>query len=150
MYQYQFNGAKNVYLGHMQTETPYYQPSPNALEPYKASNLYPGDPTFDDCNDDSCRSAWALRIINSTDIMIYSAGFYSFFQNNQLGCTPNEDCQTALIETSYSQGIWMYNIFTKGNIQIMTPKGGLLPVLFNDTTRNGCKWLVFLLTHVRS
>ena len=29
MYQYQLHGAKDVFLSHMQTETPYYQPNPN-------------------------------------------------------------------------------------------------------------------------
>ncbi|KAF6813967.1 glucan 1,3-beta-glucosidase [Colletotrichum plurivorum] len=138
MYQYELYGASNIFMGHMQTETPYYQPNPNALTPYKAgSGGFPGDPTFDDCFDDLCRSAWALRVINSTDIVIYSAGFYSFFKNNQLGCTANENCQLAMIETSYTEALWIYNIFTKGNIEIVSPKGGLLPVLFNDTTRNG-------------
>ncbi|KAK1458297.1 hypothetical protein CMEL01_15644 [Colletotrichum melonis] len=138
MYQYELFGAKDIFMSHMQTETPYYQPNPNALTPYKAGAAgFPGDPTFDDCSDDLCRSAWALRIINSTNVVIYSAGFYSFFQNNQLGCTANEDCQLAVIETSYSEAIWFYNIFTKGNIEIVSPKGGLLPVLFNDTTCNG-------------
>lgn len=138
MYQYELFGASNIFMGHMQTETPYYQPNPNALTPFEAGvSGFPGDPTFDDCYDDLCRSAWALRVINSTDVVIYSAGFYSFFQNNQLGCTASEDCQLALIETSYTEGLWIYNIFTKGNIEIVSPKGGLLPVLFNDTTRNG-------------
>ncbi|KAF6807463.1 glucan-beta-glucosidase, partial [Colletotrichum musicola] len=138
MYQYELYGASNIFMGHMQTETPYYQPNPNALTPYKVgSGGFPGDPTFDDCFDDLCRSAWALRVINSTDVVIYSAGFYSFFKNNQLGCTANENCQLTMIETSYAEALWIYNIFTKGNIEIVSPKGGLLPVLFNDTTRNG-------------
>ena len=67
----------------MQTETPYYQPNPNALSPYTPGQ-FTQDPTFDDCSDDLCRGAWALRVLNSSSVFIYSAGFYSFFQNNQL------------------------------------------------------------------
>ncbi|KAK3369519.1 putative glucan 1,3-beta-glucosidase precursor [Lasiosphaeria ovina] len=145
LYQYQLSGAKNVYMGHMQTETPYYQPAPNAAAPYTIGR-FPTDPTFGDCAgaasaDGSCRGAWALRLINSSSVFIYSAGFYSFFQNYQLGCTATESCQKALVETSYTTGLWLFNLFTKGNTQIVTPRGGtsrgLLPVLFNDTTANG-------------
>jgi glucan 1,3-beta-glucosidase len=138
MYQYQLSGAKNIYLGHMQTETPYYQPNPVATKPYIAgTGNFTNDPDFASCTTDQCRSAWALRIVNTTDVFIYGAGFYSFFQNNQLGCTAQETCQLGLIQTNYSQGLWIYNIFTKGNVQIVSPAGGLPPLLFNDTTSDG-------------
>jgi glucan 1,3-beta-glucosidase len=129
MYQYQISNASNIYLGHMQTETPYYQPNPPATGPYTAGvGGFSNDPTFSNCFSDQCRHAWALRIINSNDVFIYGAGFYSFFQNNQLGCTNTETCQLGLIETEYSEGLWIYNIFTKGNVQIVSP-GGLPPLL---------------------
>lgn len=136
MYQYQLANASTIYLGHMQTETPYYQPSPNALSPYKAGG-FPEDPTFANCADDLCRKAWALRIIESSDVFIYSAGFYSFFNGNQLGCASEEDCQLALIDTNFASGVWLYNIFTKGNVQIVSPQGGLDVLLFNSTTSDG-------------
>ncbi|KAI0384726.1 pectate lyase superfamily protein-domain-containing protein [Hypomontagnella monticulosa] len=113
MYQYQLSNASTIYMGHMQTETP----------PYTAGK-FPSDPTFDNCADDLCKTAWALRVLNSTD-------------NNQLGCTDSEQCQLALIETDYTSGLWIYNIFTKGNIQIVSPDGGLPPLLFNSTTKDG-------------
>lgn len=146
LYQYQLHKASNIYMGHMQTETPYYQPNPNALSPYTAGR-FPSDPTFKNCANDLCKGAWALRVIESTDVFIYSAGFYSFFQNNQLGCAPEENCQLALIDTNFASGLWMYNIFTKGNIQIVTPQGDIPPLLFNSTTKDGytseiAAWLV--------
>jgi glucan 1,3-beta-glucosidase len=138
MYQYQLVGASNVYLGHMQTETPYYQPSPNALQPYKASaSAFPSDPIFTDCSSDLCRGAWALRVLNSSDVFIYSAGFYSFFQNNELGCVGENKCQFALIDTNFADALYVYNIFTKGSIQVVSPQGGLPPILANSTTLNG-------------
>lgn len=136
LYQYQLSNAQNIYLGHMQTETPYYQPNPNSLSPYKIGQ-FQQDPTFQNCANDLCRGAWALRVVNSSSIYIYSAGFYSFFQNNALGCTGSENCQLALIDTNYASDLWIYNIFTKGNIQIVSPEGGLAPLLFNSTTKNG-------------
>ncbi|KAI1076806.1 pectin lyase-like protein [Whalleya microplaca] len=148
LYQYQLLGASNIYMGHIQTESPYYQPNPPSTEPYKAGL---GDPTFADCFNDQCRHAWALRIINSTDVFIYTLGFYAFFEDNQLGCTSTESCQLGLIDTSFSQGLWLYNIFTKGNVQIISPEGeGMIPVYFNDTTSDGytseiAAWLVLSL-----
>lgn len=136
LYQYQLYKASNIYLGHMQTETPYYQPNPNAMSPYTIGQ-FPSDPTFSNCADDSCKGAWALRVINSTNVFIFSAGFYSFFQNNQLGCASAENCQLALIDTNYANGLWIYNIFTKGNTEIVSPQGGLPPLLFNATTSDG-------------
>lgn len=136
LYQYQLYNASNIYMGHMQTETPYYQPNPNALSPYTPGQ-FPGDPTFENCADDTCKHAWALRVINTTNVFIYSAGFYSFFQNNQLGCAPEENCQLALIDTNFASGLWIYSIFTKGNIQIVSPQGGIPPLLFNSTTSDG-------------
>jgi glucan 1,3-beta-glucosidase len=80
LYQYQLSGASNFYLGQMQTETPYYQGGSEAVQP-NAKGTFPGDPTYSDCGSDmSCMAAYALRLLDSTDIFIYSAGFYSFFQ----------------------------------------------------------------------
>ncbi|KAI5868058.1 pectate lyase superfamily protein-domain-containing protein [Durotheca rogersii] len=150
LYQFSLSNAANIYMGHIQTETPYYQPNPPAAQPYVSfgDGSFPGDPLFNDCKDTMCKTAWGLRIINSTDIIVYSAGFYSFFNNNTLGCSDTESCQLALIETNYSERLWLYNIFTKGNVQIITPRGdGMMPLLFNDTTRRGytsetAAWLV--------
>lgn len=74
MYQYQLNNAQNIFMTHIQTETPYYQPTPDASEPYRLGQ-FSGDPLFGDCEDaSSCMMAWALRVISSRDILIYSAG----------------------------------------------------------------------------
>ncbi|KAH6647435.1 pectate lyase superfamily protein-domain-containing protein [Truncatella angustata] len=136
MYQYQLYNASNIYLGHMQTETPYYQPNPVATGPFVAGQ-FPSDPTFSNCAEDYCKEAWALRVLNSNNVYIYSAGFYSFFSDNELGCTDQEECQLALIETNYASDLYLYNIFTKGNVQIVTPRGGLPALLFNSTTKDG-------------
>ncbi|KAI9166348.1 putative glucan endo-1,3-beta-glucosidase [Paramyrothecium foliicola] len=127
---------QNLFMGHMQTETPYYQANPNALEPFVNGRLI-DDPIFAECDDGLCSKAWALRILNSTDIFLYGLGFYSFFDNNTLGCAPKERCQQSLIETNFAGRIFMHNIFAKGNVEIVSPQGGLQPIFFNSTTRNG-------------
>ncbi|KAG9760638.1 pectin lyase-like protein, partial [Aureobasidium melanogenum] len=127
LYQYQLSGAKDIYLGHMQTETPYYQPTPDASSPFTIGT-FRDDPSFEDCNDKAgCAEAWALRILNSRNTFIYSAGFYSFFSSYDQACIHggSEDCQNALLQTSYSQGIYVYNLFTKGGIEAASPLGGI-------------------------
>jgi hypothetical protein len=136
LYQWQLLGAREIFMGHVQTETPYYQSSPSSLEPFEIG-LWPSDPTFEDCSTDLCRKAWAMRILNSTDVYLYALGFYSFFEEYELGCAPEEDCQKSLIETNYAGKTWLYNIFTKGNHEIVSPRGSLPPLWFNGTTRNG-------------
>ena len=73
LYQYQVSQAIDLYMGMIQTETPYFQPSPLAPTPF-TSGLFPNDPTFTDCpaNSTNCAMSWALRIIDSTSV--YSMG----------------------------------------------------------------------------
>jgi len=71
-------------MGHIQTETPYFQPNPVDPHPFDAQIAFPGDPSFDDCSSDTtggCAAAWGLRIVDSTDVTIHGAGLYSFFQD---------------------------------------------------------------------
>jgi hypothetical protein len=75
MYQYQISQAHNLYMGMIQTESPYYQPSPTAPSPFTAG-LFPNDPTFSDCEGSAsqCAMSWALRIIDSSTIYSMGAG----------------------------------------------------------------------------
>jgi hypothetical protein len=46
-YQFNFNKAANVFAGLLQTESPYYQPTPPPPAPFKAAvGLFPGDPDY--------------------------------------------------------------------------------------------------------
>ncbi|KAI6087379.1 glycoside hydrolase family 55 protein [Hypoxylon rubiginosum] len=132
VYQYQLNNAKNIFMTHIQTETPYYQPIPDATSPYPLG-VISGDPDFSECESESaCAMAWGLRIIGSQDILIYSAGLYSFFYSYDQICLEDENCQDRMVETSYTEGFWFYNIFTKGVAQMITPRGGIAAVLAED------------------
>jgi hypothetical protein len=151
LYQYQFAKSSNVYIGHMQTETPYFQPSPTALNPFPIG-VYASDPIFEDCTPSNlqCQEAWALLIRNSTNIFIYGAGFYSFFQGYAQGCLDSETCQQRLVQTDFSEGIWMYSQYTKGATECVSPLGGIAPVRQSDN-RNGfltaiSAWLPLSLT----
>ncbi|PGH16891.1 hypothetical protein AJ80_05035 [Polytolypa hystricis UAMH7299] len=99
LYQWQLLSVANIYLGHMKTDTPYYQPNPTALEPYTIGE---------------------------------------------------DDCQISVVDTNYPEGVWIYNIFMKGSIEIVSPEGGIRPLLLGDTLSNGytseaAAWLVLAL-----
>jgi glucan 1,3-beta-glucosidase len=103
LYQYQIQGSRAVYLGHAQTESPYYQPQPLARYPFPVVPEL-NDPDFErDCAADSapgCESAWAIRVIDSSDIVVYGAGLYSFFDSYSDSCsreTSTTDCQGRLL-----------------------------------------------------
>ncbi|KAK4202936.1 glucan 1,3-beta-glucosidase, partial [Triangularia verruculosa] len=119
-YQYQLLNAKNVYLGHVQTESPYFQPVPVAPSPMdKALGVFSEDPNWADCQTDACM-AWGLRIIDAEKVIVHGAGLYSFFNNFSQTCTSTESCQERIMEVRGSKDISIFNIFTKGVIEIAT------------------------------
>ncbi|KXL43154.1 MAG: glycoside hydrolase family 55 protein [Acidomyces sp. 'richmondensis'] len=87
MYNYQFDGVQSLFSGLMQSETPYFQPVPDAPSPLIGFNSAYDDPTFSMCSNSSdsssvpCKDSWGLRVLNSKDVLIYSTGFYSFFND---------------------------------------------------------------------
>jgi glucan 1,3-beta-glucosidase len=82
-YQYQFANTPNVYMGQIQTETAYYQPNPKASTPFPIVAGWNDPPFKAACNavTGNCEDGWGLRIVNSTNIYVYGAGLYSFFNN---------------------------------------------------------------------
>ncbi|KAG8427490.1 hypothetical protein J3459_006668 [Metarhizium acridum] len=122
LYQYQLSDAKEVFLSMIQTETPYYQPSPHAPAPF-SPGIFPNDPTFKDCSASStqCAMAWALRLIHSTDVFIYCAGLYSFFSDYSQTCLATEDCQAASVQIEQSFGVWIYSLATKATVEMVSP-----------------------------
>lgn len=83
LYQYQVFGAKDLFMGMIQTESPYFFPAPQAPFPFNDTvGQFNGDPRFDDCDSSTthCAAAWALRVINSENVHIAGAGLYNWFQ----------------------------------------------------------------------
>jgi len=73
-------------MGFIQTETPYFQPSPKATVPFPAWSARhdPNFSVFCAGKSDNCNLAWGLRVLNSQNILVYGAGLYSFFNNYSL------------------------------------------------------------------
>lgn len=124
LYNFEFANAKNVYAGVLQSETPYMQSNPTALSGgFTPSDTY-FDPDFRSCNGDAgCEKAWGLRVFASTDILVYGAGFYSFFDNYDQTCLATESCQTNMVSIECSSEVYLYALSTKASTNMVTVDG---------------------------
>ncbi|CAG8005098.1 unnamed protein product [Penicillium nalgiovense] len=132
LYQYQISGAKDVMMGMIQTESPYYQPAPKAPNPFTVGQ-FPNDPSFDDCTGNSCEVSWALRIIDSSAIYSLGAGLYSWFSDYSQDCLETEDCQQHVVQIEQSRDVWLFNLITKGVVEMVSPVGET-PTYSKDNT----------------
>ncbi|KAH6683754.1 glucan 1,3-beta-glucosidase, partial [Plectosphaerella plurivora] len=139
LYQYLMHDTKNIYMGQIQTESPYFQPNPPATIPFPVVKRY-HDPDFElDCKHADpkavapCAMAWGLRITNSHNILIYGAGLYSFFNNYSTDCCQKgagARCQQRIFDIrdtkhgeSNSTNIEVYNLNVVGTRAMVTRLG---------------------------
>ncbi|KAK3311641.1 glycoside hydrolase family 55 protein [Chaetomium strumarium] len=120
LYQYQLVKASDVWMGQIQTETPYYQPNPPVPAPFAQPNTTLHDPNFAaDCSSGNhnaalalagnppCAMAWGLRVIDSHNVVVYGAGLYSFFNNYNTSCSTaasGENCQARIFWVGKNEG----------------------------------------------
>lgn len=145
LYQYQLKDTQNIWMGQLQSETPYYQPNPPAPYPFTEKNDELSDPDFaSDCSalnsgfisgsniTAPCEMAWGLRIIDSSDVVVYGAGFYSFFNNYNTTCSDGpfgatRKCQSRVVwiedTTGASENIAIYDLQTIGTLSMLTHNG---------------------------
>lgn len=110
LYQYNLVGAKNHFLGIIQTESPYYQPTPAPPAPFTVNSAY-NDPT----SFSTPGHSWALRIKNSSGILVYGAGLYSFFNSYDQTCVNPANCQSQVVDVdSASSNIAILGLSTVG------------------------------------
>jgi hypothetical protein len=69
-------------------------------------------------------------------VYLYGGGFYSFFQGHQDTYAKfGKTCQDKLIDTDRSENIWLYNLFTVGAKEVVSPQG--LDVVLHEGNING-------------
>ncbi|GAB1315404.1 hypothetical protein MFIFM68171_05614 [Madurella fahalii] len=120
LYEYQFVGARNAFMGQIQTETAYYQPNPDATLPFPALEEY-HDPVFEEGD-----SGWGLRIVDSTGLFVYGAGLYSFFDNYDVNCSQigqGARCQQRTFSVEGETEVRVFNLNTVGTNQMVTVDG---------------------------
>ncbi|KAJ6522087.1 glycoside hydrolase family 55 protein [Mycena vulgaris] len=117
IYQYAFNNAQNIYAGLIQTETPYFQPTPIPPAPFSTNALY-GDPS------EAVIDAWGLVITRSFNMFVYGAGLYSFFQTYGQACVPNRNCQNSMVLVDReSTAVYIYQLTTAGSTNMISYPG---------------------------
>jgi glucan 1,3-beta-glucosidase len=115
LYQYNIVNSKNLVMGMIQTETPYYQSRPPAPKPFSSMESF-HDPDYSHCDASSktCPMAWGLRIYKSSDIFVYGAGLYNFFLDYDQACLKGEHCQDSMVSIEQSpKKVYIYNLSTK-------------------------------------
>ncbi|OTA98252.1 glycoside hydrolase family 55 protein [Hypoxylon sp. CI-4A] len=129
LYNYQFANTKNIFASMLQTETPYYQPTPDATTPFPVVTALQ-DPDFSaacDGVDGNCANAWGLRVIDSSDIFIYGAGHYSFFNNYSTDCSTvdaGENCQSRIVSLEgTTSNVNIYSLNTIGSLSMIDKDG---------------------------
>ena len=120
LYEYQFVGARDVFMGQVQTETAYYQPNPDALVPFAAEEKY-SDPVYK-----KGESGWGLRVVDSKGLVVYGAGLYSFFDNYNVTCSnvgEGARCQKRIFSVEGKSQVRVYNLNTVGTNKMVTVDG---------------------------
>jgi glucan 1,3-beta-glucosidase len=135
--QYQLTNANNVYMTMIQSETPYWQPGPRAPAPFTPNPVF-SDPTYDHCNaaDFRCPLSYALIAKRSSNIYLYGAGMYNFFNNYDQTCLNTEDCQSYMVSVENNSNFYMYNINTVAVVN-MVVRGTNSPLAIAADNVNG-------------
>ena len=122
LYNYQLQNASSIYMGIIQSETPYFQTNPAAPAPF---TLNTQDPPFGSYTDDQDKKAWGLRIVDSSDILIYGAGLYSFFQNYDQKCGAAQNCQNRMVSVEgTTSNLNLFGLSTKASVSMVSTAGG--------------------------
>lgn len=116
----------------------YYQPNPGAPAPFTVNSALT-DPDFaTSCAGQSgrCNDAWGLRIVNSKNILIYAAGLYSFFINNDATVCPvagTDNCQNNIFSLEGTlTNVNVYCLGTVGVVNMITEAGKSLALYSNN------------------
>ena len=136
LYNYQVSNASNIFMGLIQTETPYYQSNPNSLTPFTPQQSW-ADPDFSSCTTDACRKAWGLRVLNTKELYVYGAGLYSFFDNYNQSCLHSESCQLNMVEVDCSD-VSLFGLSTKASTNMVTSSNGQALVPMSENKSNFC------------
>ncbi|TQS35566.1 hypothetical protein Golomagni_04013 [Golovinomyces magnicellulatus] len=120
MYNYQVSNSKSVFMALIQTETPYFQSNPDASKPF-TKNLAYNDPSFQGTA--ASNKAWGLRISQSSDVFIYGAGLYSFFDNYEQTCVKTADCQSSMVSLENSSNVHLYGLSTIAAVNMVMMNG---------------------------
>jgi len=129
LYQYNIAGAADHYIGLAQTESAYFQPQPASPAPFSVEWEYADPETAQD------GLGWAMNIECSDGIIVFGAGFYSWFSNYNGTCQPALTCQTQILNIDGHSDVQIYSLSTVGATHSLSVDG--TGVIVADTVTNG-------------
>lgn len=144
-YQYNFNGAANIFAGFLQTESPYFQPTPPPPAPFAAVvGNFSGDPDYScaaNNNFSGCDESWSVIMTKSENIFIASAGLYSWFTSYSQSCIDSQACQKTLmlLDSNYAN-VRIQNLITIGAKYMAVMDGNGIPALDNLNVNTHPDW----------
>lgn len=119
--------ASNVFVGLQQGESSRYQGGDNTIlapAPFALKTLRPFEPDFSWCaaDDVTCRMSIYQRVINSTNINLYSGGFWNFVAGpNRTFCAG--DCQDNAVFYEHNSKLFSYGISTINDKNLVLESG---------------------------
>ncbi|GAP93420.1 hypothetical protein SAMD00023353_10300200 [Rosellinia necatrix] len=144
-YQYNFNGAQNIFTTFLQTESPYYQPTPKPPAPFQSVvGTFEGDPDYS-CQGgdaDGCDESWAVIMKNCQNVHVGAAGTYSWFSTYSQDCVDQHSCQKALwlIDTNYDKNRLQHVIAIGAKNMIVSPDGTAISSKSNQAVTSHPSW----------
>ncbi|KAM6513794.1 hypothetical protein FALCPG4_015007 [Fusarium falciforme] len=140
-YQYKFNGARNVFAAMIQSESPYFQPKPQAPSPFNdAVGALPGDPDYNQTAGVPHES-WALVMRKSADVLIAGAGLYSWSASFDEDCVDQQACQKGLVllENNFAN-VKIQSLVTIGTENMVVQEGFTVSALDNLHVQTHPRW----------
>ena len=143
LYNYQLSSAANLYMGAIQSETAYWQTNPDATTPFAANSTW-NDPDFSTCTEESCKKTWGLRMVSSSDVLVYGAGLYSFFENYEKTCLATSSCQDNMVSIEQCAGDnYIYTLATIGTTNMLSVDGSPLVAQSDNPDVYGSTFAIF-------
>lgn len=126
LYQSTLFNARNVFIGIQQGESAYWQGNGTvapAPQPWQ-NVLQPSDPDFSWCadGDQQCRMGLYQRVINSSDVNIYSSGFWNFVAGPMRTFCAT-DCQDTAAQFAGNERFYSYGLSTINNVNSILETG---------------------------
>ncbi|EIN04108.1 exo-beta-1,3-glucanase [Punctularia strigosozonata HHB-11173 SS5] len=121
LYQYSLVGAKDHYMGLIQTETPYYQPLPAPPAPCSLHAEYHDPPA----NSFTHQAAWGLWVRKSSGIIVFGRPHYPSFClfNYTQACIADKSCQSHIANVDEGSDIEIYSLSTVGTMWMLSVEG---------------------------
>ncbi|KAK3505264.1 pectate lyase superfamily protein-domain-containing protein [Neurospora crassa] len=144
-YQYNFHSAANIFAGMVQTESPYFQPTPPPPSPFAAVvGLLPGDPDYtcaagNELN--GCDQSWSVVMTGSENIFVAGAGIYTWFSTYAQTCIDLQLCQKALMLLKDNlANVRFQNLVTIGAKYMAVMDGKGIPAIDNLNVDTHPSW----------